>query len=333
MANIKIPKGWEIPENRATSESDYINRRKFIKDLGIVGAGTLSLFGTNACAQDDRVAKQLEPYQTQKLEFKKNPDFTVKRKQTEEIVAATYNNFYEFTSSKSTVWRRVERFKTRPWEIEISGLVEKPMTLDVDDLIKMMPLEERIYRFRCVETWAMVVPWIGFPVKALLDRFEPTGAAKFVEFTTLHRPSEMRGQRSFFSGIDWPYVEGLRLDEAYHPLAIFAVGMYGKVLPNQNGAPLRLVVPWKYGFKSIKSIMRVRLTGRRPATTWNALQPREYGFYANVNPTVDHPRWSQASERRLPSTLFSPNRMETRMFNGYEEVAPLYAGMDLRRNY
>ena len=319
MANIKIPKGWEIPENRATAESDYINRRKFIKDLGIVGAGTLSLFGTSACAQDDRVAKQLEPYQTQKLDFKKNPDFTVKRKQTEEIVAATYNNFYEFTSSKTTVWRRVERFKTRPWEIEISGLVEKPMTLDVDDLIKMMPLEERIYRFRCVETWAMVVPWIGFPMKALLEKVQPKDDAKYVQMTTFFDPKVALQQND--PNLPWPYLEGLTLAEAMNDLTLLVVGIYGHILPPQHGSPIRLIVPWKYGFKSIKSIVSIELTKKKPRNFWNVILPREYGFEANVNPNVPHPRWSQASEWMIGSM----ERHPTLIYNGYgDAVAHLY---------
>lgn len=220
-----------------------------------------------------------------------------------------------------------------PWAIKVDGLVKNEKTFGIEDLLSGIDMEERIYRLRCVEAWSMVIPWIGFPIKKILDKVEPLGSAKYVAFETLFRSSEMRGTRSLFSSIDWPYVEGLRLDEANHPLAILAIGMYGDVLPNQNGAPIRLVVPWKYGFKSIKSIVRIRLTDKEPPTTWNLLQPSEYGFYANVNPMVDHPRWSQASERRLPSSLFSPNRIETRMFNGYDEVAPLYAGMNLRRLY
>ena len=247
--------------------------------------------------------------------------------------ASAYNNFYEFGSDKDDPARHAHEMTVDPWTVEVSGEVAKPGAIGIEDLLGGIDLEERIYRLRCVEAWSMVIPWIGFPVKKLIERFEPTGAAKYVAFETLVRPSEMRGQRSFFSSIDWPYVEGLRLDEAYHPLAIFAVGMYGKVLPNQNGAPLRLVVPWKYGFKSIKSIVGIRLTRRQPPTTWNLLQAREYGFYANVNPAVDHPRWSQKTERRLPSSLFAPNRIDTKPFNGYEEVAPLYAGMDLRKHF
>ncbi|MCE2399934.1 protein-methionine-sulfoxide reductase catalytic subunit MsrP [Candidatus Poribacteria bacterium] len=319
MANIKIPKGWEIPENQVTPESAYINRRKFIKDLGIAGAGALSLFGTSACAQESKVAKQLEPYRMQTLEAKKNKEFTVKREQTDEIVAATYNNFYEFTSSKSTVWKRVERFKTRPWEIEISGLVEKPMTLDVDDLIKQMPLEERIYRFRCVETWAMVVPWIGFPMKALLEKVQPKSEAKYVKMVTFMDPDVAPHQNNF--GLPWPYVEGLTLAEAMNDLTLMVVGVYGHILPPQHGAPIRLIAPWKYGFKSIKSIVSIELTDKKPRTFWNVILPREYGFEANVNPNVPHPRWSQATEWMIGSM----ERHPTVIYNGYgESVAHLY---------
>lgn len=248
--------------------------------------------------------------------------------------ATRYNNFYEFGNDKSAPSEYGHALKTDPWSVEISGEVHKPGRYTLEDILKPHDLEERIYRLRCVEAWSMVIPWIGFPLGDLIRRFEPTGAAKYVEFKTLYRPREFRGQRALFSSIDWPYVEGLRLDEAYHPLTILAVGMYGEALPNQNGAPLRLVVPWKYGFKSIKSIVEIRLTRKRPRTTWETSNPREYGFYANVNPAVDHPRWSQKEERRLPSPLFSPNFIETQPFNGYGDlVAGLYAGMDLARNF
>ena len=308
-----------ILPSEITPEPVYLSRRKF---LGSGAALAVASVGAHGLSEDWLTTRGFRPGTPVEGEAT-----------TPSQYATSYNNFYEFGTDKGDPARHAHEMTVDPWSVEVSGEAAKPGKLGIEDLLAHVDLEERVYRLRCVEAWSMVIPWIGFPVKALLDRFEPTGAAKFVEFTTLHRPSEMRGQRAFFSGIDWPYVEGLRLDEAYHPLAILAVGMYGKVLPNQNGAPLRLVVPWKYGFKSIKSIVRIRLTRRPPATTWNLLQPREYGFYANVNPTVDHPRWSQATERRLPSTLFSPNRTETRMFNGYEEVAPLYAGMDLRRSY
>ena len=319
MAYIKIPKRWEIPENQVTPESDYINRRKFIKDLGIAGAGALSLFGTNASAQANTVAKQLAPYQALPLEAEKNPDYTVTRQMTDEIVAATYNNFYEFTSSKSTVWKRVERFKTRPWEIKISGLVEKPMTLDVDELIKQMPLEERIYRFRCVETWAMVVPWIGFPMKALLEKVQPKSSAKYVRMTTFLDPDIAPQQRD--KRMPWPYFEGLTLAEAMNELTLLVVGIYGHILPPQHGAPIRLIVPWKYGFKSIKSIVSIELTNRKPRNFWNVLIPGEYGFEANVNPNVPHPRWSQATEWMIGTR----ERHPTVIYNGYgEAVAHLY---------
>ena len=253
------------------------------------------------------------------LNAKKNDNYTVTRPQTEEIVAATYNNFYEFTSSKSTVWKRVERFKTRPWEIEISGHVENPMTIDVDDLIKQMPLEERIYRFRCVETWAMVVPWVGFPMKALLDKVQPKSSAKYVEMVTFMDPDVAFQQND--ARLPWPYVEGLTLAEAMNELTLMVVGIYGHILPPQHGAPIRLIVPWKYGFKSIKSIVSIELTDKKPRNFWNLILPREYGFEANVNPKVSHPRWSQASEWMIGSM----DRHPTMIYNGYgESVAHLY---------
>ena len=223
---------------------------------------------------------------------------------------------------------------TDPWSIEVTGAVGKPGKLNLEDIMGGFDLEERIYRFRCVEAWSMVVPWVGFPLADLLKRFEPTSNARFVAFKTLYRRSEMRGTRSFGSIIDWPYREGLRMDEAMHPLTLLSVGMYGKTLANQNGAPIRLVVPWKYGFKSIKSVVSIHVTEQQPDTSWQGLNAREYGFYSNVNPDVDHPRWSQRYERRLPSTLLRPNRIPTQPFNGYaEQVAGLYQGMDLSKYY
>jgi sulfoxide reductase catalytic subunit YedY len=243
----------------------------------------------------------------------------------------SYNNFYEFGTGKEDPAAYAGGLTTDPWSIVIDGLVDRPGTYDIADVVKDQPLEERIYRFRCVEAWSMVVPWIGFELAGLLNRVGVQPGARFVAFETLVRPEEMPGQKSPF--IDWPYREGLRLDEAMHPLTILATGLYGETMPNQNGAPIRLVVPWKYGFKSIKSIVRISLVDQMPPTTWNMLQPQEYGFYANVNPTVDHPRWSQASERVIGSGLFG-GRQDTLMFNGYEaEVASLYAGMDLAVNY
>lgn len=319
MSYIKIPKEWEIPENQVTSESDYINRRKFIRDLGLASAGALLFSTSNACAQNKGVEKQLEPYRAQKLDAENNPNFTVNRQMTDEVVAATYNNYYEFTTSKSGVWKEVKQFKTRPWEIKISGLVEKPMTLDVDDLIKQMPLEERIYRFRCVEAWAMVVPWIGFPMKALLEKVQPTAEAKYVRMLTFLDSEVAPQQRNL--RYPWPYYEGLTLAEAMNDLTILTVGIYGHILPPQHGAPIRLIVPWKYGFKSIKSIVSIELISQKPRTFWNTLAPREYDFEANVNPNVPHPRWSQANERMIGTG----ERLPTRIYNGYgSSVAHLY---------
>jgi len=242
----------------------------------------------------------------------------------------SYNNYYEFSLSKTAVVDLARGFKTSPWEVEVGGLVHEPRTFTMEDLLKFEQ-EERIYRLRCVEAWSMVIPWIGFPLGDLIKRFKPTSKARYVEFTTLLDPKQMPGQR--YPVLDWPYREGLRIDEAMNPLAILAVGLYGKTLPNQNGAPLRLVVPWKYGFKSIKSIVQIRFTEYRPRTSWEKSAPREYGFYANVNPEVDHPRWSQKRERRIGSAKFW-DRQPTQMFNGYgEEVASLYAGMDLKRSF
>ena len=319
MAYIKIPKGWEIPENQVTSESDYINRRKFIKDLGLASAGTLLFSTSNACAQGSGLERQLEPFRAQTLAAENNANFTVERQMTDEVVAATYNNYYEFTTSKSTVWKKVEKFKTRPWEIEISGLVEKPMTLNVDDLIKQMPLEERIYRFRCVEAWAMVVPWIGFPMKALLEKVQPKAEAKYVRMLTFLDADMAPQQRDPY--LPWPYFEGVTLAEAMNDLTLLTVGIYGHILPPQHGAPIRLIAPWKYGFKSIKSIVSIELTDKKPRTFWNTLAPREYGFEANVNPNVPHPRWSQASERMIGTG----ERLPTLIYNGYgDAVAHLY---------
>lgn len=243
----------------------------------------------------------------------------------------SYNNFYEFGTGKGDPAEYAGALTVDPWSVVIDGLVDKPGTYDLADVMKDQPLEERIYRFRCVEAWSMVVPWIGFELAGLLKRVGVQPGAKFVAFETLVRPEEMRGQASPF--IEWPYREGLRLDEAMHPLTILATGLYGEPMPKQNGAPIRLVVPWKYGFKSIKSIVRISLVDKMPQTTWNMLQPQEYGFYSNVNPNVNHPRWSQASERVIGSGLFG-GRQDTLMFNGYEaEVAGLYAGMDLKANY
>ncbi|MFN3845244.1 MAG: protein-methionine-sulfoxide reductase catalytic subunit MsrP [Paracoccaceae bacterium] len=244
---------------------------------------------------------------------------------------STYNNFYEFGLDKGDPARNARLLTTSPWSIDIVGLVDRPGSYALEDILKDAPLEERIYRFRCVEAWRMVIPWIGFELGHLLSKVGVQASAKFVAFETLVRPDEMPGQKT--SALDWPYREGLRLDEAMHPLTILATGLYGEALPNQNGAPIRLVVPWKYGFKSIKSVVRIRLTDTQPETTWNMQNPREYGFYSNVNPQVDHPRWSQSSERRVGAGIFA-GREDTVMFNGYgDQVASLYAGQDLSKDY
>ena len=314
-----------IRPSEITPEHVYRSRRRFMRESLTVaaGAGSATLVGNSAVALpgnwlDDREVKSGEP---------------IGEQMTSESDATNYNNFYEFGTDKADPAQHAHEMTVDPWTVKVSGEVGKPGAIGLEDMLSGIDIEERVYRLRCVEAWSMVIPWIGFPVKKLIDKFEPTSDARYVLFKTLHRPAEMPGQRSVFSSIDWPYVEGLRLDEANHPLAIFAVGMYGKLLPNQNGAPIRLVVPWKYGFKSIKSIVEIRLTKRQPRNTWNLLQPKEYGFYANVNPNVDHPRWSQASERRFPTTIFRPNRIATRMFNGYDEVASLYKDMDLARYF
>ena len=316
-----IRRASDIKPSEITPEHIYRSRRHFMRDSLAVAAGAGA--GTSALALP---GSWLEARDVK-------PGVPIGEQMTSESNATGYNNFYEFGTDKEDPAKYAHEMTVDPWTVEVSGEVAEPGRIGLEDMLAGIDLEERIYRLRCVEAWSMVIPWIGFPVKKLLDKFKPTADAKYVEFKTLHRPSEMRGQRSFFSSIDWPYLEGLRLDEANHPLAIFAVGMYGKLLPNQNGAPIRLVVPWKYGFKSIKSIVSIRLTRRQPVNTWNDLQPSEYGFYANVNPEVDHPRWSQASERRFPTSLLRPNRIPTRMFNGYDEVASLYSGMDLAEHY
>jgi sulfoxide reductase catalytic subunit YedY len=244
-----------------------------------------------------------------------------------------YNNFYEFGTDKGDPARYAGRLTTEPWSVVIDGMVGRPGTYALEDIVEPVRLEERIYRLRCVEGWSMVIPWIGLPLAGVIARAEPAGGARYVAFETLVRPAEMPGQKGIFQPLDWPYVEGLRLDEAMHPLTILAVGLYGETLPNQNGAPIRLVVPWKYGFKSIKSIVRISLTADQPPCTWNLQAANEYGFYSNVNPEVDHPRWSQATERVVGEGLLAPRR-DTEMFNGYAaEVASLYAGMDLRKFY
>src|SRR5881409_3667739 len=273
-----------------TDETLYLNRREFIAG----GAAAVALGAYD-------VADAAAPPAGQPLKAAPNPAYKLDDPPTPFKDVTTYNNFYEFGVNKDDPAREAHRLKTRPWTVAVEGLVHKPKTYDIDDLIRVFPLEERVYVLRCVEAWSMVIPWIGFPLGAVLKQVEPTSQAKFVEFTTLLDPVQFPGQKPGFfgGGLEWPYVEGLRLDEALHPLTLLTVGMYGQVLPNQNGAPVRIVVPWKYGFKSAKSIVRIRLTKDEPKTAWNKAAPQEYGFFSNVNPEVDHPRWSQATERRI----------------------------------
>ena len=303
-----------IASSEITPQEVYLKRREFL-----AGAIASLVLGRASSAKAEPLA------------FKKSA-FSADEPLTSEPDITSYNNFYEFGTGKDDPAIYAASLKTAPWSVKIDGLVSKPATYALEDILKPVTLEERIYRLRCVEGWSMVIPWIGFPLSALLKRAEPLGSAKYVAFETVVRPSEMRGQKSFFQALEWPYVEGLRLDEAMHPLTILAVGLYGETLLNQNGAPIRLVVPWKYGFKSIKSIVRISLVEKMPMTSWNRQNPAEYGFYSNVNPEVDHPRWSQKTERRIGegSGLFAKRR-PTLPFNGYgDQVASLYTGMDLK---
>jgi sulfoxide reductase catalytic subunit YedY len=298
---------YSLPYSLVTPKSVYLNRRTLLGTL-------LALPGVAAA--------------TQRLEGVRKTGYGKGETLTPYEAVTTYNNFYEFGASKDDPARNARNFRTRPWTVRVDGEALKPRTFDLDEILKLAPLEERIYRFRCVEGWSMVIPWIGFPLAELLKQVEPKSSAQFVAFETYFDQKQM--PQSAWSGIPFPYVEGLRMDEAMHPLTILSAGLYGEVLPNQNGAPLRLVVPWKYGFKSIKSIVRIRLVKHQPPTTWNLANSREYGFYSNVNPDVDHPRWSQKKERRIGEIF----KRDTLLFNGYgNEVASLYAGMDLRKNY
>lgn len=331
---IKKKKNHNLSENLVTDESVFNQRRTLLKQMGFIGAGNLLAGQANAISlfgDDDK-----KPFVTKALPYTKPEIYQSSETLTPELKATRHNNFYEFGTGKSDPVENGQAFKVDPWELKIDGLVESPQTLNYDDLFKF-EMEERIYRLRCVEAWSMVIPWIGFSLSQLIAKAAPLSSAKYVAFETLHDPDQMPGQASRFvgGGIRYPYVEGLRLDEAMHPLTIMATGVYGKTLPPQNGAPIRLVVPWKYGFKSIKSIVRIHLTDKEPPTTWNILAAREYGFYANVNPQVSHPRWSQARERRITKGgLFTQNRIETQIFNGYgDEVASMYKDLDLRKNY
>jgi sulfoxide reductase catalytic subunit YedY len=315
----------DIKSAEITDEGVYRRRREFLR-VGALAASAVATAGLYRALNTPAVVETPPPAPVASA-FPRTWDVPGEAL-TEYGDVAGYNNFYEFSTDKGGVADAARGFVTRPWTVEVGGMCAKPQTLDVDALAKLFPLEERVYRLRCVEAWSMVVPWLGFPLAGLLERVEPLSTARFVEFTTLLDPRRMPNQR--YSILDWPYVEGLRLDEALHPLTLLATGLYGRELPAQNGAPLRLVVPWKYGFKSIKSIVRIRLVAEQPPTTWGLSAPEEYGFYSNVNPDVDHPRWSQASERRIGEY----GRRATVLFNGYaDQVGHLYAGMDLVRNY
>jgi methionine sulfoxide reductase catalytic subunit len=312
----------DIRSSEITDKTLYLQRREFLRAAAAtaLGAATATLAADRALAQSWPRVKITGEIQ--------DSGYGKGEKQTPYQDVTTYNNFYEFGSDKEDPAANAHTLKPKPWTVKVEGKVGKPADYQLEDLIKPYSLEERVYRLRCVERWSMVIPWVGFPLASLLKRIEPASTAKFVEFTTLYNPQQMPGQRR--DVLQWPYVEGLRLDEAMHPLTILAVGVYGEYLPHQNGAPLRLVVPWKYGFKSIKSIVRIRLTDSQPMNTWQLSAPGEYGFYSNVNPERDHPRWSQARERRIGEFFMRP----TLMFNGYgDQVASLYAGMDLKRNY
>ena len=322
---IKSPRSSEIVlASDITPQAVYESRRAFIAKMA---AGALAGGALWEMANREAFAQPA----AHKLAARRNPAYALADKATPFKDASTYNNFYEFGLDKDEPAQSAGRMKTRPWTVRIEGEVKKPMTLDIDALLKLAPLEERIYRLRCVEGWSMVIPWVGYSLSALIKKVEPTGNARFVEFTTLADPKQMPGLGS--SVLDWPYVEGLRIDEAMHPLALLGLGMYGQTLPNQNGAPVRLVVPWKYGFKSAKSIVKIRFLREQPRTAWNVSAPAEYGFFSNVNPNVDHPRWSQATERRIGEDGFFTKKRKTLMFNGYPEVASIYAGLDLKKYF
>lgn len=310
---MNIYKPQTIPSSEITPKAVFEARRKFMQLAG--GAYLTALLPTTTWAAEKLLDLKKSAYNTSE-ELTPLKDVT------------SYNNFYEFGTSKEDPAANAGNFKTRPWTVSIEGEVKKPKVFDLDELLKLAPLEERIYRLRCVEAWSMVVPWVGYSLAELIKQVEPTGNAKFVEFVSLHDPKQMPGQQR--PVLNWPYREGLRIDEAMHPLTLLTFGLYGEVLPNQNGAPIRVIMPWKYGFKSAKSIVKIRFVEQQPTTSWMQAGPNEYGFYANVNPEVDHPRWSQAKERRIGEFL----KRKTLMFNGYaDEVAGLYAGMDLNKYF
>ncbi len=317
-----------IPSSEITPKSLYLNRRDFLKSAGIAGAAAVGagLLGELAFSDSAQAASGSTP--TGKIDGIHKSPLSTSEKQNSLKDISNYNNYYEFSTDKYEPADRAKNFKTHPWTVMVDGAVKKKKTWDIDQFLKLAAPEERIYRHRCVEGWSMVMPWIGFPISAFIRQADPLPKAKYIEFTTLLDMQQMPGQR--VGVLDWPYTEGLRMDEAMHPLAIFTFGLYGEILPNQNGAPLRINVPWKYGFKSAKGIVRITFTDSQPPTAWNKSAPNEYGFYSNVNPEVDHPRWSQAKERRIGEFLKRP----TLMFNGYgDQVAGLYSGMDLKKYY
>jgi len=318
LFEMLIKKSQDILSSEITDQAIYRQRRKFMtSSIGLTAAATLLPLQTSVAG-----------YGGQSLEFSKNAQFNTTEEKTAFAKISNYNNFYEFGTDKYSPAKNAQALTTDPWSVKIDGEVEKPKILHLEDILKQHALEERIYRLRCVERWSMVIPWIGFPLANLIKQAKPTSKAKYVQFETLHRPGEMTGQRR--GVLPWPYIEGLRMDEAMNPLTLVAVGLYGEVLPKQNGAPLRLVVPWKYGFKSIKSIVKITFTEHEPVSSWTKAAPSEYGFYSNVNPAVDHPRWSQKKERRIGDFL----KRKTLPFNGYaEQVASLYTGMDLKKHF
>ena len=318
-----IKKAEDIRSSEITPKSLYLNRRKFLAQAAMVGAAAAVGLGVK-----ETISPSTAVLAGNKIDGIKKSPFSTTEAITPYKDVTHYNNFYEFSTEKDEPAELAKNFRTHPWKVKIDGLVEKKQELDVDTIIKIAPPEERIYRHRCVEGWSIVVPWIGFSLSEFIKKVNPTSKAKFIEFTTLYDLQQMPGQRR--QVLDWPYVEGLRMDEAMNPLALLCFGMYGEELPNQDGAPLRIVVPWKYGFKSAKSIVHIKFTEKQPLNSWNISAPNEYGFYANVNPNVDHPRWSQAKERRLGEFFKRP----TLMFNGYgDQVASLYSGMDLKKNF
>jgi len=318
-----IKKPSDIRSSEITPKSLYLNRRTFLASAAALGAAAVAGGVLREVAGPSEVVRA-----GTKIDGIQKSKFSTDEKITPAKDVENYNNYYEFSTDKYEPAGLAKNFRTRPWTVKIDGLVAKKKTLDIDSIMKLAAPEERIYRHRCVEGWSIVVPWVGFSLSELIKQAEPLGKAKFVEFTTLYDPGQMPGQRG--GVLEWPYVEGLRMDEAMHPLALLCFGMYGEQLPNQDGAPLRIVMPWKYGFKSAKAIVKISFTEHQPINTWNKSAPNEYGFYSNVNPNVDHPRWSQAKERRLGEFVKRP----TLMFNGYgDQVASLYSGMDLKKNF